>query len=86
MLLMRKQQRIVEDIRNRFLNELNQEIEDRFGGNKTKAAEAVEMNRVSFTNLCNGREGATIDKLIQIGFLLGWKIELKINRKSGDGK
>lgn len=82
---MRKQRHVVEDIRNRLLGELIQEIEDRFGGNKTMAAEAVEMNRVSFTNLCNGREGATIDKLIQIGATLGWKIELRVERRKEKG-
>ncbi len=76
---MKKQLR-AENIRNRLLDELIQEVEDRFGGNKTKAAEAVEMHRIPFTNLCNGREGASIDKLIQIGMKLGWKIELKVNR------
>lgn len=83
---MRKQKLIVDDIRNRLLNELIQDVKDRFDGNKTKAAEAIDMHRIPFTNLCNGREGATIDKLIQIGAKLGWKIELTINRKSGDGK
>lgn len=83
---MRKQRHVVEDIRNRLLDELIREVEDRFGGNKAKAAEAVDLHRVQFTNLCNGREGATIDKLIQIGATLGWKIELKVNRKSGESK
>jgi plasmid maintenance system antidote protein VapI len=77
---MRKQQRPVEDIRKRLLGELIQEVEDRFGGNKARAAEAVAMHRVPFTNLCNGKEGATIDKLIQIGAMLGWKIELRVDR------
>lgn len=77
---MRKPRRLVEDIRNRLLNELIREVEDRFGGNKAKAAEAVEMHRVPFTNLCNGKEGVTIDKLIQIGTTLGWKIELRVER------
>ncbi len=83
---MRKHRDIVEEIRNRLLDELIQEVEDRFGGNKAKAAEAVSLHRVQFTNLCNGREGATIDKLIQIGARLDWKIELNVNRKSGDSK
>ena len=76
-----KKQRRAEDIRNRLLDELIQEVEDRFGGNKTKAAEAVEMHRIPFTNLCNGREGASIDKLIQIGMKLDWKIELHVERR-----
>lgn len=83
---MRNQRRLVEEFRQRLLGELNQDVEDRFGGNKAKAAEAVEMGRIQFTNLCNGRDGATIDKMIQIGATLGWKIELTVNRKSGDRK
>lgn len=81
---MRKQRQLVEDIRNRLLTELIQEVETRFGGNKTKAAEAVEMHRIPFTNLCNGREAATIDKLIQIGAMLGWKVELRVERRKED--
>lgn len=80
-----RKQRLVEDFRNRLLSELIQDVEDRFGGNKTKAAEAVEMHRTPFTNLCNGREGATIDKLIQIGELLDWKIELHVERRKDKG-
>ncbi len=83
---MKKQRDVVEDIRNRLLDELIHEVKDRFDGNKAKAAEAVQLHRVQFTNLCNGREGATIDKLIQIGVKLGWKIELRVDRKSGDSK
>lgn len=78
---MGKHRYVVEDIRNRLLDELIREVEDRFGGNKAKAAEAVDLHRVQFTNLCNGREGATIDKLIQIGAKLGWKIELRVERR-----
>ena len=81
---MRKQRHVVEDIRNRLLDELIREVEDRFGGNKAKAAEAVDLHRVQFTNLCNGREGATIDKLIQIGAKLGWKVELRVERRKED--
>ncbi len=73
-------QKIVDDIKKRLLRELVSEIDERFDGNKAKAAEAVEMHRAPFTNLCNGREGATIDKLIQIGTKLGWKIELRVER------
>lgn len=80
-----RKQRLVEDIRNRLLDELIQEVEDRFGGNKTKAAEAVDMHRIPFTNLCNGKEGASIDKLIQIGSALGWKIELRVERRKDKG-
>lgn len=78
---MGKQRRLVENIRNSLLNELIRDVENRFGGNKTKAAETVEMHRIPFTNLCNGKEGATIDKLIQIGAKLGWKIELRVERR-----
>lgn len=77
---MRKQERLVEDFRKRLLDELIRDVEDRFEGNKAKAAEAVQMHRVPFTNLCNGKEGATLDKLIQIGAMLGWKIELRVDR------
>jgi len=77
---MRKQPHLVEEIKKKLLSELIQEVDDRFDGNKAKAAEAVEMHRVPFTNLCNGKEGPTIDKLIQIGAKLGWKIELRVDR------
>lgn len=62
------------------------EVEERFDGNKAKAATALQMNRVQFTNLCNGREGATIDKLIQIGAMLGWSIDVRVKRKTGEVK
>jgi hypothetical protein len=81
-----KQQKIVADIRKRLLRELADEVEERFGGNKAKAAIALEMHRVPFTNLCNGREAATLDKLIQIGAKLGWEIELRVKRGTGDVK
>ena len=77
---MGKHKKLVDDMRKRLLRELVSEVNERFEGNKAKAAEAVEMHRVPFTNLCNGREGATIDKLIQIGAKLDWKIELRIER------
>lgn len=77
---MGKHQKIVDDIRKRLLRELVSEVDERFEGNKAKAAEAIEMHRVPFTNLCNGKEGATIDKLIQIGAKLDWKIELRVER------
>ena len=77
---MRKPQKTVDSIRKSLLGELVSEVDERFGGSKTKAAEAVEMHRVPFTNLCNGREGATIDKLIEIGTKLGWEIELYVDR------
>ena len=77
---MRDAERVVEKIRDELLCELNQEVENRFGGNKAKAAETVDMNRIQFTNLCNGKVGATIDKLIQIGATFGWKIEFRIKR------
>lgn len=83
---MKKPEAVVEEIRDELLSELNQEVESRFGGNKAKAAETAGMHRIQFTNVCNGKVGATIDKLLQIGATLGWKIEMKINRKSGDGK
>ena len=83
---MRKHQKTVDDIRKRLLGELVSEVDERFGGSKTKAAEAVEMHRVPLTNLCNGREGATIDKLIEIGVKLDWEVELHVNRKHRDGK
>ncbi|MGE3263362.1 MAG: hypothetical protein AB7K68_16395 [Bacteriovoracia bacterium] len=83
---MKESERTVKKIRDGLLDELNQEVENRFGSNKAKAAEAVAMNRIQFTNLCNEKVGATIDKLIQIGATLGWKIELTVNRKPGDKK
>lgn len=78
---MKKPEHVVEKIRNELLSELNQEVEDRFGSNKAKAAEAVDMHRIQFTNVCNGKVGATIDKLIQIGAALGWKVELRVGRR-----
>ena len=83
---MGKHQKIADDIRKKLLRELVVEVDERFDGNKAKAAIAVEMHRVPFTNLCNGRDGVTIDKLIQIGAKLGWDIELLIDRKNGDDK
>ena len=64
---------------------MNQEVEGRFGGNKAKAAETVGMHRIQFTNVCNEKVGTTIDKLIQIGAMLGWKIELRVERKKENG-
>lgn len=77
---MRKSERVVEEIRAGLLTELNHEVESRFGGNKAKAAETVDMHRIQFTNVCNGKVGPTIDKLIQIGAKLGWKIEFYVER------
>lgn len=82
---MRNRRQLVDEFRKRLLGELNQDVEDRFGGNKAKAAEAVEMGRIQFTNLCNGRDGATIDKLVQIGATLGWKIEIRVERRKDKG-
>lgn len=83
---MTRHRKIVTDIRERLLRELIDEVEERFDGNKAKAATALQMNRVQFTNLCNGREGATIDKLIQIGAMLGWSIDVRVKRKTGEVK
>lgn len=77
---MDRKKKNVDEFRGDLLLELKNEIDESFGGNKTKAAEALGMHRAPFTNLCNGKERATIDKLIEIGMKLGWKIELLIKR------
>ena len=79
-------QKTVTNIKERLLQELLVDIEGRFGGNKTRTATELKMNRVQFTNLCNGKEGATIDQLMLIGTKLGWDIEVRIKRGAGERK
>ena len=81
---MGKHKKEADNIRKRLLIELVNEVDERFEGNKAKAALFLKIHRVPFTNLCNEREGVTIDKLIEIGSKLGWKIELSIDRDKGD--
>lgn len=70
----------VDELRARLLRELLEDVDQRFDGNKAKAAEASGVHRVPFTNICNGREAATIDKFMQIGMRLGWKFDVRISK------
>ena len=83
---MRHKHKITDEIRKKLLHELKLEVAERFDGNKASAATTIGMHRVPFTNLCNGKEGSTIDKLIEIGTQLGWEIDLSVDRKNGDKK
>ena len=79
---MDKPKKFVADLKKEFLTELGNEVEERFEGNKASAARAVQMARVPFTNLCNAREGVTLDKLFEVGVRLGWDIDVRFKRKS----
>jgi hypothetical protein len=81
-LYMDKPKKFVVDLKKEFLSELGSEVDERFEGNKASAARAVQMARVPFTNLCNAREGVTLDKLFEVGVRLGWDIDVRFKRKS----
>jgi hypothetical protein len=75
--------KLIEAMREKLLRELNDEVATRFGGHKTNAAMAARMHRVQFTNICNGKEDASIEKLAEIGIRFGWKIDIDVQRKKG---